>query len=96
MAENIHRLEGTVTQGGLIIRKKKNDDSVDKFAMPKTSALGLDKLAAKKEKEKKELAEKLEEKKRVLEETVEKVEETNREFKRLKSKHEHRRYGLYY
>ena len=60
MAENIHRLEGTEPGvGGLIIRKKKIDEdaSSSKFKLPhleKRSLLGLDKLAAIKEKERKD------------------------------------------
>ncbi len=50
MAENIHRLEGTETKGGLIIRKKKTDDEEPKT--PRSSLLGLDRLAAQREKEK--------------------------------------------
>ena len=61
MSGDIHRLEGSSSQiqGGLVIRKKNNDD--DKFVEPKLpflenkSKLGLDKLAASKAKEAKEL-----------------------------------------
>ena len=61
--ENVQILEGTDGGvGGLIIRKKKNVDDVDnaKFVAPKLphlenrSLLGLDILAAKKEKEREE------------------------------------------
>ena len=59
MSENIHRLEGSNTNvsGGLVIRKKKTneEDISDDFKPPKLgqkSLLGLDKLAALKEKEK--------------------------------------------
>ena len=59
--ENVQILEGTDGGvGGLIIRKKKNDDDDAKFVAPKLphlenrSLLGLDILAAKKEKEREE------------------------------------------
>lgn len=55
--ENIHRLEGTGNSsggGGLVVRKKKAEDQ-DEFKVPKVSLLGLDKLAAIKEKERREL-----------------------------------------
>jgi pre-mRNA-splicing factor ATP-dependent RNA helicase DHX38/PRP16 len=55
--ENIHRLEGSgksSSSGGLIVRKKKAEDQVE-FKEPKVSLLGLDKLAAIKEKERREL-----------------------------------------
>ena len=49
--ENIHRLEGSGggLQGGLVIRKKKPEEPG--FKAPQSSLLGLDKLAALKEKE---------------------------------------------
>ena len=57
MSENIHRLEGSNSSvGGLVIRKKKSNEDEDKFAAPaqlaQKSLLGLDRLAAIKEKEK--------------------------------------------
>jgi hypothetical protein len=52
--ENIHRLEGSgEVRGGLVIRKKKAEDD---FKTPQSSLLGLDKLAALKEKEKERLS----------------------------------------
>jgi len=58
--ENIHRLSGSGrTSGGLLMRKKKPDDH-EEFKVPKMSLLGLDKLAAIKEKEKREIEEKAE------------------------------------
>ena len=56
--ENIHRLEGSGggLQGGLVIRKKKAEESG--FKAPQSSLLGLDKLAAIKEKERREKDEK--------------------------------------
>ena len=57
MSENIHRLEGSNSSvGGLVIRKKTSEDN--EFTTPKLphlaqkSLLGLDRLAAQKEKEK--------------------------------------------
>ena len=62
MSGDIHRLEGSNShmQGGLIIKKKKSSDD-DNFVQPKLphtekrSILGLDKLAASKAKEAKDL-----------------------------------------
>ena len=48
--ENVHRLEGSSGgAGGLVIRKKASDTkelSSSSFKSPKTSMLGLDKLAS--------------------------------------------------
>jgi pre-mRNA-splicing factor ATP-dependent RNA helicase DHX38/PRP16 len=72
--ENVHRLEGSgEVKGGLIIRKKKNEDD---FKAPKASLLGLDKLAALKEKERKESEEESSASKRFK--SVEKKEDSRR------------------
>ena len=56
MAGEVHRLEGSgPSVGGLVIRKKQSDDSQIKFKAPSVSKLGLDRLAAKKEQEKREI-----------------------------------------
>lgn len=50
---SVHRLEGTSSSsssGGLVIKKSKTDSS-SSFKVPKTSLLGLDKLAAEKRKQ---------------------------------------------
>lgn len=48
---SVHRLEGTSSSsGGLVIKKAKKDSSLS-FKVPKTSLLGLDKLAAEKRKQ---------------------------------------------
>lgn len=50
---SIHRLEGSSNEvGGLIIKKKNNDDALFKVPAPKKSLLGLDVLAEKRRKEK--------------------------------------------
>ena len=72
--ENVHRLEGSgEVKGGLIIRKKKVEDD---FKAPKASLLGLDKLAALKEKERKENEEESSASKRFK--SVEKKEESRK------------------
>ncbi len=72
--DNIHRLEGSgEVKGGLVIRKKKAEDG---FKAPKASLLGLDKLAALKEKERKEIEEDLSAAKRFK--SVEKKDESRR------------------
>ncbi|GIY49237.1 pre-mRNA-splicing factor ATP-dependent RNA helicase PRP16 [Caerostris extrusa] len=51
---NLHRLEGSGNEvGGLIIKKKSNDDHLFKVPAPKKSLLGLDVLAEKLRKEQK-------------------------------------------
>ncbi|KAF7265584.1 ATP-dependent RNA helicase l(1)G0007 [Rhynchophorus ferrugineus] len=55
--DSVHRLEGTTgnERGGLILKKKKEPT----FRIPQPSLLGLDRLAAKKRKEKEEAARKM-------------------------------------
>ena len=57
--DSIHRLEGSSNQvGGLIIKKKASDNNGKasfKMPQPRSSLLGLDRLAAAKRKEKEEL-----------------------------------------
>ncbi|XP_054725023.1 pre-mRNA-splicing factor ATP-dependent RNA helicase PRP16-like [Uloborus diversus] len=53
LSSSIHRLEGSGNQvGGLIIKKKTNNDELFKVPAPKISLLGLDVLAEKRRKEK--------------------------------------------
>ncbi|CAL1270973.1 unnamed protein product [Larinioides sclopetarius] len=52
LQSSIHRLEGSNDQvGGLIIKKKSDDDALFKVPAPKKSLLGLDVLAEKRKKE---------------------------------------------
>lgn len=81
--ENVHRLEGTTeTKGGLIIKKKPPT-----FKVPQPSLLGLDRLAAKKRREKEETARKMsfnmeeDDAKEHLEGTTLEKKETQRKFR---------------
>ncbi|TRY79169.1 hypothetical protein TCAL_09988 [Tigriopus californicus] len=96
--DSIHRLEATQMRGGLVIMKKKSteDTPTDKtsslFTQPSapTSMLGLDRLAAQREKERQEMVEKLKEKEREIE-NKRREEEEREAFKRSKAREGERR-----
>ncbi len=105
-AENIHRLEGTEMQGGLvgglIIKKKQSNEDDDANGeqvkvgeakeKTRTSLLGLDKLAERKEKERKEMVEALRKKEKEIEEKQRREVEREEGFRKPPSSSKERRH----